>query len=318
MLFVGAALVGGVRRRCGGRRWTRSCRAWSSATSSRRRRDQVGAVATSAALGGPAVAGVLIVVRRLRGHLRGRRRDASSSSLGTLAAIRTPPPPADAAPPSLRSVVEGVRYAGSRPELIGTYVVDMCAMFFGMPLAVFPALAAGLGRRRGASACSTRRPPPARWSPRSPAAGRRACTATAARSSLAAVGWGVAIACFGLSGALVARARVPGARRRRPTRSRGLFRGGDLERDDPRRACAAGSPGIEMLSWASGPTLGTAEAGAVGVAGRPARVGRRRAACSAWPAAGRSRRRCRRFWGYDARTFMAPPPSPARVTPAPL
>lgn len=42
-------------------------------------------------------------------------------------------------------MLEGVRYARSRPELIGTYVVDLAAMFFGMPMALFPAIAAGYG-----------------------------------------------------------------------------------------------------------------------------------------------------------------------------
>jgi MFS family permease len=52
------------------------------------------------------------------------------------------PPPADADAPSLRSIAEGLRYAGSRPELLGTYLVDMNAMLFGMPQALFPAIAA--------------------------------------------------------------------------------------------------------------------------------------------------------------------------------
>jgi MFS family permease len=38
-----------------------------------------------------------------------------------------------------------LRYARSRPELIGTYAVDIVAMTFAMPLAVFPALAQQLG-----------------------------------------------------------------------------------------------------------------------------------------------------------------------------
>jgi len=47
--------------------------------------------------------------------------------------------------PSLRGVVDGVRFARSRPELMGTYLVDINAMFFGMPLALFPAFANRLG-----------------------------------------------------------------------------------------------------------------------------------------------------------------------------
>src|SRR5260370_30216795 len=59
--------------------------------------------------------------------------------------MRAVRPPVDADRPSLRRVVEGIRYAGSRPELIGTYVVDIVAMFFGMPMALFPAIAQSLG-----------------------------------------------------------------------------------------------------------------------------------------------------------------------------
>ena len=78
--------------------------------------------------------------------------------------MRAVPPRDDAEAPTWRSIVEGFRYARSRQELIGTYVVDFVAMVFGMPLALFPAL------RRSASAaprwaCSTPRRRSARWSP---------------------------------------------------------------------------------------------------------------------------------------------------------
>ena len=55
--------------------------------------------------------------------------------------MRTPPPPPDAAPPSLRGMIDGLRYAVSRQELLGSYLIDINAMFFGMPFALFPALA---------------------------------------------------------------------------------------------------------------------------------------------------------------------------------
>ena len=69
--------------------------------------------------------------RGRRGHLdlRGRPRHFPSRW----------PPAADARtrrpgcrPPSLRSIAEGLRYSVWRPELLGTYLVDMNAMFFGM------------------------------------------------------------------------------------------------------------------------------------------------------------------------------------------
>jgi MFS family permease len=266
-----------------------------------------------AALGGPALAGLLIVSA---GYAATYAVDAASFvvALGTLAVIRTPPPPADAAPPSVRSVVEGVRYAASRPELIGTYVVDMCAMFFGMPLAVFPALATGLGDPAVVGLLYA-----------APAAGAVVASVTSGWSArvhrhgravvLAAIAWGIAIACFGLSGtlwlALVFLALAGAA-----DEISGLFRGVIWNETIP-DALRGRLAGVEMLSWASGPTLGTAEAGAAAslvglrasvVAGGVLCVAGSGAIAAALPA----------FWGYDARTFMAPPPSPARVTPAPL
>src|SRR3990167_6342830 len=40
---------------------------------------------------------------------------------------------------------KGIRYALSRQELIGTYIVDFMAMIFGMPTALFPAIALSFG-----------------------------------------------------------------------------------------------------------------------------------------------------------------------------
>ena len=63
------------------------------------------------------------------------------AGLACLWLMHAVPPPVDAERPSLRRVIEGLRYARSRPELIGTYAVDMIAMFFGMPMALFPKIA---------------------------------------------------------------------------------------------------------------------------------------------------------------------------------
>src|SRR6476620_470670 len=62
-------------------------------------------------------------------------------SLVALARMADMPAAAEAAKPGLRSIVEGLDYARRRPELIGTYVVDIVAMTFAMPTALFPALA---------------------------------------------------------------------------------------------------------------------------------------------------------------------------------
>ncbi|MBB2945105.1 MFS family permease [Actinoplanes lutulentus] len=66
-------------------------------------------------------------------------------SLVCLTLVKAVPPPPAADRPSLSSVVTGLRYARSRPELLGTYLVDINAMFFGMPSALYPFLANKLG-----------------------------------------------------------------------------------------------------------------------------------------------------------------------------
>ncbi len=63
------------------------------------------------------------------------------------AALR-PYPVADRSnPPSLRGIHEGLTYALRRRDLLGTYVVDMVAMFMAMPTVLFPALAADVFHR---------------------------------------------------------------------------------------------------------------------------------------------------------------------------
>src|SRR4030095_11482854 len=118
--------------------------------------------------------------------------------LVALALMHAVPAPADAEPPSLRRIVEGLRYARSRPELVGTYLVDINAMFFGMPEALFPALAVKFG---GASALG--------WIYTAPAVGSMIATASSGwtrrvhrhgRAVLwAAAAWGLAIIAFGFA-----------------------------------------------------------------------------------------------------------------------
>ena len=55
--------------------------------------------------------------------------------------LRPVPALASADKPSLRAIADGLRYARSRPELLGTYAVDIAAMLFAMPTAIFPFLA---------------------------------------------------------------------------------------------------------------------------------------------------------------------------------
>jgi MFS family permease len=65
-------------------------------------------------------------------------------SLIFLAKVRNIPPSKEAEKPSLAALLEGVRYAISRKDLLATYLIDLAAMFFAMPTALFPFWAAEL------------------------------------------------------------------------------------------------------------------------------------------------------------------------------
>ena len=53
----------------------------------------------------------------------------------------------DTAPPSLAGIVEGLRYAVSRRDLLGTYLVDIAAMLLAIPVVLFPAFATSIFHR---------------------------------------------------------------------------------------------------------------------------------------------------------------------------
>ncbi|MBT2385305.1 MFS transporter [Streptomyces sp. ISL-11] len=109
-----------------------------AATTLNHMRWQVGAIA------GPSLAGVLITFAGVRcAYLLDTASYAASLAL-TLG-LRPSPPSPGAQRPSLSGVLEGARYAWSRKELLGTYVIDLAAMFFAFPTAIFPFLADDLG-----------------------------------------------------------------------------------------------------------------------------------------------------------------------------
>src|SRR4051794_36241951 len=271
-------------------------------------------LADLAQLAGPAFAGLLIAGA---GFAAAYAVDAATFlvALATLAVIRTPPPPPDAAPPSLRGVVEGIRYAGSRPEIIGTYVVDMNAMFFGIPFALFPALSQRYGGAEVVGLLYA-----------APSLGSMLTTITSGWARqvhrhgraivYAAVGYGLAIIGFGLSNALwlalLCLALSGGA-----DAVSGLFRGVIWNETIP-DALRGRLAGLEMLSWASGPTLGNAEAGvAASLIGLRASVVVGGALCAA--GSGAIGAALPEFWRYDARTFEMPEqPPPLHTSPAPL
>ena len=174
--------------------------------------------------------------------------------------IRALPPPKDAESPSLERLREGFRYARSRQELIGTYVVDFVAMVFGMPMALFPAISDRLGGPRALGLLYT-----------APAVGALLATLTsrwAARVHrhglgvmLAATVWGVGIVGFGLTDALwpaLAFLALAGG----ADCVSGIFRLTMWNQTIP-DALRGRLAAIEMVSYMSGPLLGHVEAGAV-------------------------------------------------------
>jgi MFS family permease len=215
------------------------------------------AVRGMSSLGGPALAGILIAVV---GTPATYGVDAVSflGSLVALSMMRTPPPAPDAEPPSLKGVADGVRFARSRPELVGTYLVDINAMFFAMPEALFPAYAASHGGPAVAGLLYT-----------APAAGALALTLASGWTRhvrrhgravvLAAAAWGAAIVVFGLAGPLwlgVAALAAAGAF----DAVSAIFRAVIWNETVPDRMRGR-LAGMEMLSYTSGPTLGNVEAG---------------------------------------------------------
>ncbi|MFJ9905233.1 MFS transporter [Streptomyces sp. NPDC101152] len=88
----------------------------------------------------PALAGVVVAYAGL-GWAYGADLLTFVVSVALMIPIAASPAAHEAAKPSLAAIAEGARYAWSRKELLGTYAVDLAAMFLAMPLAVLPFLA---------------------------------------------------------------------------------------------------------------------------------------------------------------------------------
>lgn len=209
------------------------------------------------AIGGPALAG--LVMAKL-GPSAVYLLDVLSfgGSLVCLWAMlplpRKPPEQSSA----LGSIAEGVRYAKSRQELIGTYVVDIVAMIFAMPMALFPLMSE---RWSGATAAG--------WLYAAMPIGSLAVTLFSGWSSrvkrhgaivvAAAAAWGFAIVGLGFAPNLVSAvaclALAGGA-----DMVSGLFRQTIWNQTIPTELRGRLS-GLEMISYMTGPLLGNARAG---------------------------------------------------------
>ncbi len=218
------------------------------------------ATTSAGALGGPALAGLLIATVGVR-IVYAADLVTFAASLTALTLMTATPPPADADRPSLAAVREGFRYARSKPVLMGTYVADFNAMIFGMPRALFPALAVARYGGEGVVGLLYA----------APYAGSLVATATSGWTKRihrhgqaivwAVAVWGLAITAFGFTTtlplALLTLAIAGGA-----DMVSGLFRMTVWNQTIPGRLRGR-LAGIEMVNYASGPLLGDAEAGIV-------------------------------------------------------
>jgi len=105
-------------------------------------------VSTLARVAGPALAGLLIGVAGLA-VAYGVDIATFTASLIAIWLLPPVPPSPGAERPSVQSILDGFRYVRRRKVLLGIFVVDTNAMIFGMPRALFPALADRLGGGAG-------------------------------------------------------------------------------------------------------------------------------------------------------------------------
>jgi MFS family permease len=91
---------------------------------------------------GPLIAGVLVT--RHNGFAYAYAVDAVLFTLALYAAMRLPkiPPDGHTERAGLRSVVDGLKFIATRPVLMMSFAVDIVAMVFAMPRALFPEVAA--------------------------------------------------------------------------------------------------------------------------------------------------------------------------------
>ena len=92
---------------------------------------------------GPAIAGILIATVGLPWTF-GLDAASFGGLLVTSLLLRPLPPQHAGQTAGLRSILAGMSYLRGRQALQGIYLIDLNAMIFGMPRALFPALAAGL------------------------------------------------------------------------------------------------------------------------------------------------------------------------------
>lgn len=211
---------------------------------------------------GPAVAGIVI---SSVGATYGYLLDVITFVIALifLYKVRNIPPSENASPPSLASLVEGLKYAVTRRDLLGTYLVDLAAMFFAMPNALFPFWADQVGAPwalgffyAAGTIGATLVTLTSGWIRNYPHHGKAI--------TLAALGWGVAISLAGVTNSLplvLFFLVLAGA----SDMVSALFRAAIWNQSIPDELRGR-MAGIELLSYSVGPLGGQARAGGMAAA----------------------------------------------------
>jgi MFS family permease len=256
-------------------------------------------------MAGPAVSGLIIGVAGVKAAY-GVDVVTYLGALGFFARIAPSPPVAGSVGASRSSVIAGLRFLRGHSVIMSVFGIDLLAMIFGMPRALFPALAERLGGgplmyglllssvAAGAFIASLT----SGWTDRVERQGRAVLIAVAS--------WGVAIAVAGLVRApavVMLMFAVAGA----SDMISGVYRStvaADVTPDEMRGRVS----GVEIAVYAGGPVLGDVEAGIVGgLFGLPFAIVSGGIACVVSAIAFGTR--VRSFSGYRRRSTEATTPS---------
>jgi MFS family permease len=212
---------------------------------------------SAGAILGPALGGILIATA---GAGVAFLADAATFIFAMImvAGMSRVPAPSKGEASHLGAIAEGLRYAVRRPELMGTYIVDVVAMAFAFPTALFPEMAQGWGGAKAAG-----------WLFSAMSVGALLTTIASgwtgkvSRHGAAVVVsagiWGAAIFALGYASSLemaIVCLAVAGA----ADMVSGLFRGIIWNETIPNEMRGR-LAGIEMISYMAGPLLGNARAG---------------------------------------------------------
>jgi MFS family permease len=210
-------------------------------------------------LAGPALAGLLIGAAGLP-VVYAIGTVSFAATVFALWGLPAMPPHPEADRPGIRSLVEGFRFIAREKVILGFFLVDTNAMVFGMPIALFPAIAAHFGEENLVGVLYS-----------APAAGALVAglgsgwVAEVRRQGLvvvvAASLWGAAIAGFAFAGRFWLALVLLGVAGFADQVS-AIFRNAMLLARTPDRLLGR-VRGIEFMQVASAPSLGNVEAGVV-------------------------------------------------------